>query len=106
MSFSLVFYPLMKFREQLLESIKCLFRIDAMCFECSRGAAIEVGAEDVDETGSRISFSIFYDPDFRSETVRAFAELGRRPRMQTKLISDANLALRGDGRALIAKSHA
>ena len=47
-----------------------------------------------------------FDPDFRSETVRAFDEFGRRTRMQTKLISDAHLALRGDGRALVAKSHA
>jgi hypothetical protein len=70
-----------EFREQLLQIVNGFVRVDAVGFECSGSAAIEVGAENVNETGSRKSFPTFHDPDFRSKFPRQFDKLGGWPRV-------------------------
>src|SRR2546426_3394997 len=77
-----------------------------MCFERRGGAAVQVRAQNVDETGSGVFFAIFHHPDFRSETIRPLDELSGWSGVQTELVGDSHLALRRDRGALFTKSHA
>jgi hypothetical protein len=78
---------LAEFREQLLQLVNGLVRVDAVCFERGGGTAIEIGPQNVDETGSRISFAFLYDPYFRSKLVRALSQTERLARVQTEFIA-------------------
>ena len=89
--------------EQFLQSVERFFGIDAVRFQRSGGAAIEIGAQNIDETAGRISFPVFHQPDLGAGVFGAFHELGGGARVQAELIRDAHLALRGNGRALIPK---
>jgi hypothetical protein len=84
---------LAEFREQLLQLVNGLVRVDAVCFKRGGGAAVEIGPQNVDETRSRISFAFFNDPYFRSKLIRALYKLSGWSRMQTEFIADPHLAL-------------
>jgi len=102
----LKFFPGFELGEKFLQFCENFFGIDAVRFQRNGGTAIEIGTQDIDKTAGRISFPVFHQPDLGAGVFGAFHELGGGASVQTELIRDADLALRGNGRAFIKKSHA
>ena len=103
---ALGFFPAFELGEKFLQFCENFFGIDAVRFQRNGGAAIEIGTQDIDKTAGGISFPVFDQPDLGAGVFGAFHELGGGASVQTELIRDADLALRGNGRAFIKKPHA
>ena len=103
---ALRFFPGLELGEEFLQFRENFLGVDAVRFQRNGGTAIEIGTQDIDKTAGGISFPVFHQPDLRAGVFGAFHELGGGPSVQTELICDADLALRGNGRAFIKKSHA
>jgi hypothetical protein len=103
---TLEFLALAELREQFLQIVQRLVRIDTMCLEPGGRAAIKIRAQNIDQAFGRISLALFHDPDFREGMLRHFDEFGRGACVQTHFIGNANFALRRYRFPLVPKSHA